>query len=325
MKQERGKAISQKRKVIWIGLLFAITVLSIIVLPSVRTLFNTNAAGQQTPTSSKFLLKPATTWTTYKDIRYSKATNSTSNLVDIYVPNNGVAQAPLIIILHSTNAWNSGDKAGCVDHAQSLVKKGFVVACPNYRLAKEAPFPAQIIDVKTAIRGLRANASTFHIYPQKIGVTGFSAAGHLALMAGLTTNKREWEKGEWLKTSSSVQAVQANSPPTNMTTWMQNSCCKIFEPYLTQFVGGTISSNPNKAAYASPIRYVAAGAPPITLVHGDKDTTVPVAQTKTMYNALIAAGNPVTMRIIPGMAHGVEPSQTHLDNMATFFESKLRP
>jgi acetyl esterase/lipase len=123
------------------------------------------------------------------DLKYGDAPGK-ANLLDIYLPENAEGALPLIVWIHG-GGWAAGDKAGCP--AVGMVGRGYVAASINYRFSQEAIFPAQIEDCKGAIRWLRAHAKEYHIDPDKIGVFGASAGGHLVALLGTSGSAKEIE------------------------------------------------------------------------------------------------------------------------------------
>lgn len=281
--------------------------------------------------ASTSLLKATTKIKIYKDLRYSNATASKANLMDVYTPDNGLPQVPLIIWVHG-GGWESGDKAsGCIPYDKGFVQRGFAIACINYRLTNEAQWPAQIIDVKTAIRALRANAAAFKFYPTKIGVWGASAGGHLAAVAATSAGVSSFEKGEFLTTSSKVQVVADDFGPTDFVQWVQTpgleSTLQPADSFVSRLFGGPVLDNQTAAITANPMTYVDSTDTPIAISHGDQDPIVPLSQSQIFYNKLIAAKVPAALNVIAGAGHGTDPfySSTRINSYATMFDGWLRP
>ncbi len=247
------------------------------------------------------LLKPCTTWTSLTNRQYSSV--STACKLDLYVPNNSWSSCPLIIWVHG-GGWYSGDKADNIQLMAPLVKRGFAVASINYRFSTQAIWPAQIIDVKSAVRYLRANAAVNRLYPAKMGMWGGSAGGHLALMAGCTNGVAEFDKGSNLTISSSVQAVLADYPPTDLLRWCQESPDGADDLMVAQLLGAWPTMRPDRAAHASPVTWASLGDAPTALWHGDADTLVPLSQSEEMHDKLLAANVPTSLEVVPGMGHG---------------------
>ena len=214
---------------------------------------------------------------------------------DIYRPDN--ANGAGVLMIHG-GGWRMGSKAMMPPQAGALVKHGFTCVAIEYRLTPEAPWPAQIHDVKTAMRWFRANADALNVQPEQIAVLGNSAGGHLALLLAATPGLAEFEgDGGNANIDTSVAAVIAVYPP------------------VTFFVGDRTSGGTSAAAIlgdaataeaakaASPIEYVHADFPPTFFLHGNGDKVVPVSASINMYNALSQAGARAEMHIYAEQPH----------------------
>ncbi len=148
-----------------------------------------------------------------RDLVYERI-NGTVLTLDLYCPKKVSGSLPVIVWIHG-NGWSRGRKERCP--AVTLVQDGYAAASIDYRLTTTAPFPAQIEDCKAAVRWLRANASTYHLDPDHIGVWGHSAGGHLAALLGTSGGVRELEgTGDNMSYSSRVQAVCDVSGPSDL-------------------------------------------------------------------------------------------------------------
>jgi len=258
-------------------------------------------------------------------IQYTES--GTPELIDIYEPKDAAsADRPAVVYIHG-GGWAAGGRGGVAIAAAHFIGRGYVFCSIDYRLTGEAKFPAQIEDCKCAIRFLRAHASQYHIDPNRIGVWGDSAGGHLAALLGTTAKVPRLEgKGGWETESSAVEAVldcygPANLEPEAFTDYKNPQG----EKFLHQFLGDPI--DPKLAHDASPIKFITKGDPPFLILHGDKDDLVPVEQSQAFYDALKAAGNDATLKIIPGAGHGGSQFFS-LDNILLidgFFERTLKP
>jgi acetyl esterase/lipase len=247
----------------------------------------------------------------------------------------GEGPFPAIVFIHG-GAWHAGSRQSYNYFVRKAAEKGYVAVTISYRLMKfdqskkenttAAPtFPAQIHDAKAAVRWLRANAQNYHVDPDRIGVTGGSAGGHLALLVGLagTDDKLEGE-GENLDVSSCVQAVVNMFGPTEMVTEYEGSSVAWVMPL---FLGGKPNEVPEQYKAASPVTYVSKDDPPVLTLHGDKDKLVPIQQAKLLDEKMKAVGVPHTLKIFEGHGHGFigdvgsEAEQLTWD----FFEKHLNP
>jgi len=243
--------------------------------------------------------------TELRDLEYGRASGKPMKL-DLYLPEKREHPLPLIIWIHG-GAWMSGSKD---DRSPALpfTGKRYAVAHVGYRLSQEAKFPAQIHDCKAAVRWLRANADKYKLDPNKFVAWGASAGGHLVALLGTTGNVPELEGTvNDLKASSRVQAVIDWFGPADFLrigdaeSDIRHNAADSPESKL---IGGSLLENKDKAAKASPITYVAKGAPPFLIMHGDRDRTVPFNQSELLYEALKKAGVDATFIPMPGAGHG---------------------
>ena len=139
--------------------------------------------------------------------------------LDLFVPEKADGPLPLIIWVHG-GGWQNGSKDGCPPLRDGYTERGYAVASINYRLSGHAVFPAQIEDCKAAIRWLRAHAKEYNLDPQRFGVWGSSAGGHLVALIGTSGDVKEFDVGANLDQSSRVQAVCDYYGPTDFTVFV---------------------------------------------------------------------------------------------------------
>jgi acetyl esterase/lipase len=226
--------------------------------------------------------------------------------LDLYLPTSKPARPlPVVVWVHG-GGWNKGSKASCP--AVYLAAEGYAVASINYRLTTVAKWPAQIDDCHEAVRWLRTNAASHHLDAKHIGAWGSSAGGHLvALMGTLPTPADE-------KVSSRVQAVCDFFGPTDLLTMPPNlpdrPLAQLEKANGALLLGGVVKDHPDKAKAASAYYHTAKDNAPFLIVHGDKDPAVPLAQSQRFAAKLKESGATVTLRILPGAAHGGKEFQT---------------
>jgi acetyl esterase/lipase len=201
----------------------------------------------------------------------------------------------------------------------------------DYRLSPVARFPAQVHDIKAAIRFLRGDAERYNL-SGKVAVAGASAGGHLAALVGVTNGHRELEGtvGEHLSQSSAVQAIVDLYGPANFMTILAQSTphgLKVRTPALELFLGGQPEAQSGLARLASPVFHVDAHDPPLLMLHGDQDPQVPINQSHELEGAYENAGCPVTFHVVHGGAHGGEEFYTseQLARIAEFLAPCLAP
>lgn len=242
--------------------------------------------------------------------------------LDLYLPEKGT-NLPLIVWVHG-GAWMGGSKER--SPALSMLKDGFAVASINYRLSQHAQFPAQLEDCKAAIRWLRAHAPRYGIDPERFGVWGSSAGGHLVALLGTTSDTKEFDTGENLNISSKVQVVCDFFGPSDflqigkMPSDLNHDAPDSPEGKL---LGGAIHENKEKAEKANPITYISPSDPPFLIMHGDKDRTVPINQSELLHEALKKAGLNSTFEVVEGAGHGFGGREIQ-DKVRKFFAAQLK-
>ena len=263
--------------------------------------------------------------TVYRDVAYVTNGHKRQKL-DLYVPD-GRENLPLIIWIHG-GAWRGGSKANYVPMA--YLKAGYAGASINYRLSQHAIFPAQIEDVKAAVRWLRANAAAYRLDPNSFAAWGSSAGGHLVAMLGTTGDVEEFEVGENLEVSSRVQAVVDYFGPTD---FLQMDVQRLPDGLVhdapdspeSQLIGGPIQEHKHRVAIANPITYVSKDDAPILIIHGDKDALVPYQQSVLLKDALVEAGVPVTFYRVEEGGHGWFTDAKVSELTKVFLEKHLKP
>jgi acetyl esterase/lipase len=238
------------------------------------------------------------------DILYARVGDQALQL-DLYLPP-GKPLAPLIVWVHG-GAWRSGSKKSMP--LTKLVDDGYSIASVDYRLSTQAKFPAQIHDIKAAIRFLRAHGTQWHLSTEKIAIAGDSAGAHLAALVGVSNHhpELEGEVGTDRGQSSDVQAILSFFGGANLTTILKQSTphgLSVRKPALDLLLGGQPENVPALARLASPVFHVDAQDPPLLLLHGDQDPQMPINQSLELWNAYRKAGAPVQLEVIAGAEHG---------------------
>ena len=217
--------------------------------------------------------------------------------LDLYRPPSGKQTHTAVLLLHG-GGWRMGDKSMMELFGPELARLGFLAVAPEYRLLGEAPWPAQLEDVKAAIRWTAANAVSLDIYPDRIAVQGFSAGAHLALMAGGTPDMPAFKgSGGSAAVSDRVAAVVAFFPPIEFTTHAAT-------PDVSRAAGllGE-SATEEEAKQASPVSYVSEDYPPTFLLHGTADQIIPFTTSRRMFDALSDKGVTVELHLYPHHTH----------------------
>ena len=248
------------------------------------------------------------------DVAY--ASLSAAQKLDIYLPDEGQGPFPVIFSIHG-GAFMMGDKAdGQVNPMLEGLKRGYAVVSVNYRLSGEAIFPAQIQDVKTALRFIRANAKKYHLNPAKIAAWGGSAGGHLSALLGTSEGVAALEDKSTgnLSESVAVQAVVDWFGPIEFIEMdKQFLISKKGEPAHSaadspesKLVGKQITTVPELVKNASPATYITPNDPPFLIEHGTLDPLVPTEQSIYFAAALEKSlgKNKVILKLLEGAGHG---------------------
>ena len=239
----------------------------------------------------------------FTDVEYAEV-DKAKLLLDIYLPEN-VENPNLVIWVHG-GAWVGGNKD---NPPMVFVENGYALASINYRLATKAQFPAQVFDIKAAIRFLRTKASEYKYNAEKIVIAGSSAGGHLVALVGTTNNLSELEGtvGDYLTESSSVQGILDFYGPTNFMTILQQSTphgMNVRIPALKKLLGDLPEKKPELAKLASPVFHVDNSDPPLLIMHGNKDPQVPINQSHELENEYKKHNLDVFFKVIYEGVHG---------------------
>jgi acetyl esterase/lipase len=240
---------------------------------------------------------------TKTDIEYARVGDQALKL-DLYLPK--VNNPPLLIYVHG-GAWRAGSKTDVP--ILKLLNHGFAIASVDYRLSTEAAFPAQVHDIKAAIRFLRAKAEHYHLNAASVGIVGSSAGGHLAALVGVTNGHPALEGtvGQPLSQSSSVQCIVSLYGAANLQTILSQSTdfgLQMRVPALELLLGGQPDQKPELARLASPVAQLDSKDPPLLLIHGDADPQMPAAQSQEFEQAYKALSLPVQYLVMPESKHG---------------------
>ena len=226
-------------------------------------------------------------------------------MLDLYLPK-AEKHAAVVVYVHG-GAWRSGSRSSMP--LAALLGDGFAVASVDYRLSPEARFPAQVHDIKAAIRFLRGNQERYAYAARKIAIAGSSAGGHLAALVGVTNGSAEHEGtvGAYREQSSDVQAAVSYFGASNLLTILQQSTPRglgVRVPALELLLGGQPETETERARLASPVFHVDRSDPPLLLLHGDQDPQMPINQAHELHGSYKACGLPVTLHVLHGAAHG---------------------
>lgn len=226
--------------------------------------------------------------------------------LDLARPAEGKGPFPALVFIHG-GGWSSGSRMQYFSAIEQAANRGYVAVTIEHRLTSETEngkakylFPAQIYDVKCAVRWLRANAKRYKIDSDHIGALGWSSGGHLALLLGLTEPSDELEGSSGnLGYSSGVQAVVSFAgffPDLS-------SAPSVAAFYIERLLGGTPIEIPKQYKMASPITYVRKNSPPVLSINGDHDGYIPLEQAERLDAKMKEVGAPHTLIVKKNMGH----------------------
>jgi acetyl esterase/lipase len=261
-----------------------------------------------------------------RDLPYAGTDNPRQKL-DLYLPKKRADEKPLpvIVFIHG-GGWQKGDKSGGGRYVAPFVQSGrYAGISVGYRLSGEAQWPAQIHDCKAAIRWIRAQAGTYGLDPERIGVWGASAGGHLVSLLGTSGGVAELEGdlGPHTSQSSRVACVVNFFGPEDFFTLIPQPGWGQPVGAVGALFGGSLNDKAALARAASPVTHVSPDDPAFFTAHGTKDPLVPYAQAIQIDAALKKVGVPSLVMEMAGAGHGFRSAE--LDRrIAQFFDLRLR-
>lgn len=213
---------------------------------------------------------------------------------------------------------------------QGLLRGGYTLFITRHGSGPRYRVPEMVEDVRRGVRFVRHNAARFGVDPDHMGITSGSSGGHLSLMVGLTGDDGQPDAEDLvLRVSSRVQAVVAWFPPTDMVNWAKPNGYKTIEalrPKLFAEMFGEITDIEAQLKSVSPVYFVTGDDPPLLLIHGDKDLTVPLQQSEVLRDKYREASLPVELVVHAGGGHSYWPGI--LDDYPAvwkWFDEHLRP
>lgn len=261
--------------------------------------------------------------------------------LDLYLPSSGNGPFPLIVWVHG-GGWRTGDKVLAADAFQRrLLASGYALASVGYRLSGVAKWPAQIHDVKAAVRHLRANAGRYFVDTARVGAWGSSAGGHLVAVLGTSGgvaalegsaignaaySSRVRAVADWFGPTDFSQmdaqlAAVGCHPPGTIVYGLPNS-------QTSELLGAPIGTVPALVAQANPITHVTSDDPPFYIQHGTNDCVVPRGQSELLRTALVSAigQSNVSFNLLSGAGHGGNAFQTNanVDAVIAFFDRTVK-
>jgi len=252
----------------------------------------------------------------WRDVNYASDGMESHNM-DIYLPKEQKNKYQAIIVIYGS-AWfsNNAKAMASASIGTPLLNAGYAVISINHRSSTEAIWPAQIQDVKAAIRYIRAKANDYGIDPSFIGITGFSSGGHLATFAGVTNGVKtltagdvtvdiEGTVGDYLSAGSHVDAVVDWFGPVDMARMSNCEAPNDASSPEAVLIGKKDPRHePDWVKLISPINFVDEDDPEILIIHGDADNVVPHCQSLYLKTAYDRAGVEAIFISVPDGGHG---------------------
>ena len=247
-----------------------------------------------------------------RNIQYGTA-NGKPLLLDAYLPPSVPQVAggrPAVVMVHG-GGWRAGDKASWAPEAAKLTGRGWVAFSVNYRLDEPSLFPAEVEDVQSAVRWVRAHAQEYGVDPTRIAALGESAGGHLtAMLAALG------EGG--LDVGARIRVGAAWSPPVDLTVLARSRG----DEWATRVMGCTLAACADRFAQASPVTHVDRSDAPLYLINSTEEL-VPLSQVQRMAERLQSAGVDHRLDVLPGRRHALDFRQDAWAPTLAFLEKHL--
>jgi len=252
--------------------------------------------------------------------------------LDIHLPNVAKPAYKAIIVIYGSAWYGNNLKQAAFDAlGKPLLDSGFAVIAINHRSSGDAPYPAQINDVKAAVRYIRANAGKYQIDASFIGITGYSSGGHLASLAGTSNSVKEFTVGKvkvdiegnvgnYTAASSSVNAVVDWFGPIDMALMDECKKPKGADSPEGALIRGNPADNLDMIALLNPITFLDKTDPHFIVIHGDADHVVPYCQSELFAKALKERGILTEFISVPQGQHGpITFNENTFHKMTDFF------
>ncbi len=247
-------------------------------------------------------------------------TNATTNLkLDLLLPSAGEGETLPLVVFVNGGGFTKSNPQGNIVHRMAFAKAGYAVASVQHRVVPTVKFPEPLLDVKAAVRWLKANADTYKIDKSHVAAVGNSSGGYFATMLGVTGDIADFDKGDNTSEDSKVNAVidlygvsdltiigaglpeeieQGHHSPATTEAMLVNGTA------FGNNKGASVFDTPDTAAPASPFTYIDGTDPAFLILHGDKDTLVSPVASMELYKRLTEAGVEADRYVIAGASHG---------------------
>lgn len=225
--------------------------------------------------------------------------------INIAFPQKNSGRPRAVVLMVHGGGFTSVDKDSKNQQLTRLAKRGIVAASAMYRLSPQFKYPAQVEDIKLAVRFLKANAERFNIDPNKIVLVGSSAGSYLAAMVGVTGNYDGFaDNGLYTEYDASVRAVAIQSGPVGDLSQPKHRDSKT----ITRLLAEDVDDIDQALVDMTPATYLDAEDPPFFIVHGDSDPVVSVEMSREFVQALVAIDHPHEYHEVAGGTHSLRKS-----------------
>jgi acetyl esterase/lipase len=273
-----------------------------------------------------------------EDVVYGRK-YGTALTLDVFTPKENANGAAVVWVV--SGGWFSAHEAIGPGFIEEFLRRGYTVFAVVHGSQPRYTIPEVVADMNRAVRFIRSHAAEYHIDPDRIGITGASAGGHLSLMQGTAGDKGNPDARDPVdRASSRVQAVACFFPPTDFLNYgkpgenalgrgilagfkppfdfhEQDPNTKVFRPITDEArileIGRRIS----------PVSHVSADDPPILIFHGDADQLVPIQQAELFLEQLKKAGGHGKLVVKKGASHGWPDLPKDLTIIADWFDEHL--
>jgi acetyl esterase/lipase len=243
---------------------------------------------------------------------------------DVFKPRTHPNGAAVIFMVSGGWISNYTPPAQAMSRHQELLDKGFTVITLRHGGSPKYLIPEIVADVRRAVRFIRYNAAHWGIDPNRLGVYGASAGGHLALMIGLAADTGDpTAREDFMRENDRVTAVVAYFPPVDLRQLARGLNPPPSGTVLDRYPA--LNFEKEKAADFSPIVLVTPDDPPTLLIHGDKDDLVPISNSQIIFDALKKSNVKTDFITIPGAGHGFrgEDAKRAMAATVSWFEQTL--
>jgi len=264
----------------------------------------------------------------------------TALTMDVFTPKTGANGAAIVWVV--SGGWFSAHEAISPAVIHEFLKRGYTVFAVVHGSQPKFTIPEILKDMNRAVRFIRHHAKDYHIDPDRIGITGASAGGHLSLMQGMAGDTGDPSARDPVdRTSSRVQAVGCFFPPTDFLNYgkpgenavgrgilsgfkppfnfqEQDPETKVFRPITDEAKILEI------ARQISPAYHASEDDPPTLIIHGDADTLVPIQQAELMLQKLKSVGVETKLVVKKGAGHGWADFVTDFSIVADWFDAHLK-